>query len=53
MAAVGGRAALMQRRATAVKKKGVRVVEGKESCGVFCRGLADGTCEGISWNVSG
>ena len=30
VAAVGGRGLLLQRRATAVKKKGVRVVEGKE-----------------------
>ena len=31
VAAVGGRGLLLQRRATAVKKKGVRVVEGKET----------------------
>lgn len=33
VAAVGGRGLLLQRRATAVKKKGVRVVEGKEKAG--------------------
>ena len=34
VAAVGGRGLLLQRRATAVKKKGVRVVEGKEKSSV-------------------